>query len=80
VRGVLLGHTDWVFNELRNWDQKEFYDLYRYFASEYFLPGFRSVWADPRFMPFMQKIGRVDSGLSRGIGRTSARPKNSRTK
>ncbi len=58
-----FGHTDWVFNELRNWDDKWFYELYRGFASEYFLPGFRAVRADPRFMPFMEKIGRVDYWL-----------------
>ena len=62
-----FGLVDWVFREFEeDWISPQFYALYPGVATQYFLPLFRSVRADPRFMPFAEKIGRVDYWLDSG--------------
>jgi len=55
-------HVDWIFRQPR--DDRDFWDFYPFFHSlHFFLPEFRAVRADPRFMAFIVKTGRVDYWL-----------------
>jgi|KBSSwiStaDraftv2_1062776.scaffolds.fasta_scaffold95581_2 tetratricopeptide (TPR) repeat protein len=62
-----FGLVDWEFREFEtDWGSRDFYALYPGLATQYFLPNLRSVRADPRFMRFAEKIGRVDYWLDSG--------------